>query len=135
MIKIDEKIDLSRIALAIDITSPVFYAMLKDLDKEIQRCIKKVYDEEFESGEITLKLNVEIPNAFETIPEQNEFGEMVNKTFKYRQPYFEHKVTTSLKKQFKQEGFYKEKRDIQLKDGKFIAIPIKDAQMHIDDMH
>lgn len=134
MIKIDEKRDLSKEVLDIDIESPVFYAMLKDLNKEIQRCIRKVYDEEFESGEISLKLSIEIPDAFEIIPKENEFGEMINETFKYRQPYFEHKVTTSLKKQFKQEGFYGEKRDIQYKDGKFVAIPIKDAQIHIDDM-
>lgn len=134
MIKVDEKIDLSKMTLDIDIASPVFYAMLNDLDKEIQRCIKKVFDEEFESGEISLKLSIELPNAYETIPKEDDFGEMVNETFKYRQPYFKHKVTTSLKKQFNQEGLYKEKRDIQLKDGKFIAVPIEDAQMHIDDM-
>ena len=131
MQKVDEKVDLSRRVLEIDVNSPVFNCLLQDLNKEIQRCIKKVYDEEFESGEISLKLSVEIPEAFKTIPRVNEFGEMINDTYKYRKPVFEHKITSTLKKQFKQEGIYTEERDVKFEDGKFVAIPIKDAQLNM----
>lgn len=134
MQKIDERVDLSRKVLEIGMDSPVFNCLLKDLDKEIQRCIKKVYDEEFESGEISLKLSIEIPKAFKTIPKTNEYGELINETYKYRKPLFEHKVTTTLKKQFKQEGIYTEDRDVKYEDGKFFATPIKDPQICIDDI-
>ena len=60
MIKIDEKVDLSRKALEIDIESPIFNSMLHDLNLEIKRVIEKVYNEEFENGEISLKLKLDI---------------------------------------------------------------------------
>ncbi|EPY6430841.1 hypothetical protein [Clostridium sporogenes] len=134
MQKVNERIDLSKKVLDIDIESPVFYAMLNDVNKEVQRCIKKVYDEEFESGEISLKLNISIPEAFKVIPKTNEFGELINETYKYRKPVFEHKITSTLKKQFKQEGIYEEERDVKFEDGKFIAVPIKDLQISIEDI-
>ncbi|MPN22132.1 hypothetical protein SDC9_169515 [bioreactor metagenome] len=133
MIKVDEKIDLSKRVLDIDIESPVFNAMRSDLNKEVLRCIRKVYDEEFEGGEVTLKLSIEIPEAFKIIPRVNEFGELINETYRFRQPKFEHKITSTLKKQFKQEGIYREERDVKFEDGKFIAVPIKDAQISLLD--
>lgn len=133
MFKVDEKIDLSKKVLGIEIDSPVFFCLLQDLNKEIQRCIRKVFNEEFESGEITVKLGIEIPEAFKTFPKTNEFGEIINETFKYRKPRFEHKITSTLKKQYKQEGLYSEERDVQYDGDKFVAIPIKDAQINMFD--
>ncbi|BFN03885.1 hypothetical protein [Clostridium tetani] len=132
--KIYEEVDISKKVLKIDIESPVFNAMLNDTNKEIQRCIKKVYDEEFESGEITIKLNISIPETFKTIPKVDEFGELINETYKYRRPVFKHNITSTLKKQFKQEGIYTEEKDVKYEDGEFIVVPIKDPQMSIDDI-
>lgn len=133
MYKVDEKVDLSKKVLEIDVESPVFYALMDDLNKEIQRCIFKVYNEKFEAGEISLKLSIEIPDAFQTFPKADENGEIINETFKYRKPRFEHKVTSTLKKQFKQEGIYTEDRDVQYDGVKFVAVPIKEAQMNMFD--
>lgn len=94
MRKIREEIDLSRQVLEIDIESPVFNGMLHDLNKEIRRGVDKVYDEEFESAEITVKLTLEIPQAYKHIPTTNEDGELVNETYLYRKPYFKHKIST-----------------------------------------
>lgn len=132
MEKINERLDLSRKVLDIDVDSPVFNCLLKDLNREIQRCVKKVYEEEFEAGEITVKLSLEIPEAFKTIARIDEFGEIINDTYRYRQPRFEHKITSTLKKQYKQEGIYQEERDVKFEDGKFVAVPIKDPQIRID---
>lgn len=134
MYKIDEKLDLSKKVLDININSEVFSGMLQDVNAEILRCITDVYDEKFEAGEITLKLNICLPNDYEEFPTVDEYGEEVIKTFKYRKPVFEHKVTTTLKKQYKRDGGYSDKRDIQFKDGKFVAVPIKEAQMSIEDI-
>lgn len=134
MNKISERIDLSKKVLDIDIESPVFKCLLHDLDMEIQRVIKQVYDEKFEGGEITLKLGIELPIAYENIPVSDPVtGDMVNETYRYRKPVFEHKVTTTLKKQFKNEGIFDEKRDIQFQDGRFVAVPIKKNQLSFFD--
>lgn len=136
MFKISENVDLSKKVLDIDIESPVFSEMLNNLNEEIQRTIKKVYDKEFESGEISLKLTIEIPKAFKTFPKTNEFGEIVNETYSFRAPKFDHKITTTLKKQFKQEGSYAEEREVQFEGGKFVVAPVKlkDPQMSIEDI-
>lgn len=135
MQKIDEKIDLSKKVLEININSEIFAGMLNDINMEIQRCIRNVYDEKFEAGEISLKINIALPTAYETFPSEDEFtGEKMTKSYKYRKPAFEHKITTVLKKQYKNDGNYSDKRDVQFVDGKFVAIPIKEAQMSIDDI-
>lgn len=135
MIKVSENLDLSKKVLEIDIESEIFSYMMQDLNEEIQRCVQKVYDEEFESGEISLKLNIEIPNAYENIPRTDqETGEVMYDTFKYRKPFFEHKITTTLKKQYKQDGQYTDKRDVKFEDGRYIAVPVKQAQISMYDV-
>lgn len=134
MKKISESIDLSKKVLEIDIESPVFNCMLQDMNEEIQRIIQKVYDEEFSEGEITLKLNLSIPFDYKEIPKTSEYGELINELYRYRKPRFEHKITATLKKQYKQEGLYSEEKEIKFIDGQFVAVPIEDPQLHIDDM-
>lgn len=128
------KMEYSKKVLEISIESEIFSSMLKDLNSEIQRCIEQVYDEKFESGEITLKLSIEIPESYENYPVIDINGEATVQTYKYRKPVFEHKVTTTLKQQYKRDGGYRDKRDIQFRDGRFIAIPIKDPQVSICDL-
>lgn len=131
MYKVNEREDLSRKILDIDVDSPVFSIILKDLDKEIQRVIGQVYNKEFESGEITLKLNIEIHEDTETFPKQGLPGEFKTETFKYRKPFIKHNVSTTLKKQYKKEGIYTDKRDIQFIDGKYVAVPLEEAQIRL----
>lgn len=130
MRKIAENIDLSKKVLDIDIDSPIFNQMLGQLNDEILRCIRKVYDKDFAGGEIALKLSVEIPETFKIIPKvDEETGEIINETYVYRSPRFEHKIATTLKKQYKNEGVYTDEREVKFEDDKFIAVPIKDPQM------
>ncbi|MBS4538192.1 hypothetical protein GOQ27_06940 [Clostridium sp. D2Q-11] len=130
---IREKTDISKKVLEIDIDSPIFEDMLENLNREILRVVEKVYEEEFEAGEITVKLALTIPTSYKDYPAKNEFGEMVNKTFSFRKPHFEHKITTNLKKQFKQEGLYTEEKEVVFKDGKFVAMPIQEPQTSLFD--
>lgn len=134
MLKIDENIDLSKRVLDIDIKSPVFNCLLQDLNEEIQRCIKNVYEEKFEAGEISIKLTIEIPDDYKTVGRNDENGELVNDTFKYRRPKFEHKITTTLKKRYKQEGVFTGEREVIFEDGKFITVPLKNPQVTIEDL-
>lgn len=133
MEKVSEKVDLSKKVLEIDIESPVFKCMLHDLNKEIKRVIEKVYDEEFEAGEITVKLALMIPNGYKEYPRVDEFGDASFETYKYRRPHFEHKVSTTLKKQYKQEGIYSEEKEVRFKDGHYVVVPIIEPQMSIFD--
>ena len=134
MKKINEIVDLSKQVLEIDIESPVFNCMLHDLNREVQRVVDKVYKEEFEVGEITVKLTLTIPDSYKEYPKVNEFGEDVFETYKYKKPYFEHKVSTTLKKQFKQEGIYSEEREVRFEDGKYVAVPIESPQVTMFEM-
>ncbi len=133
MIKIDEKIDLSKKVLEIDIESPIFNTMLHDLNLEIKRVIEKVYDEEFETGEISLKLKLNIKDEYKEYPKVDHFGDVINETYKYRKPYFEHQVSTTLKKQYKQEGVYTEEKEVKFEDGQYIVAPIMDPQISLFD--
>lgn len=134
MNKISEKLDLSRMVLDIDIESPIFDEMRGALDKQIQKVIQLVYDGNFQSGEVSLKLNIELPTHYKTMPEvDSETGEMIEREYKYKRPVFEHKLTTTLKKQFKDEGAYSDERDVQLIDGHFIAVPFKKNQISLFD--
>jgi len=106
MRKISELVDLSKKVLDIDIESPVFNAMLNDLDEEIQRVVRSVYNGEFASGEISLKLDLKIRDAYKEIPREDVYGNMINEKYEYKKPNFEHKITSTLKKQYNQKGCY-----------------------------
>lgn len=136
MIKIDEKRDLSKRVLDIDINSPIFAGMLDDLNKEIQRVIQNVYEGKFASGEISLKLDLKIVSGFEEMPKVDEYGEMITETYKYKKPDFEHKITSTLKQQYKQEGSYSEKKEVVWDeiDKKFIVKPIRKPQLEFANL-
>lgn len=133
MQKVSEKVDLSNKVLELDIYSPIFKIMLHDLNLEMKRAIDKVFERDFEGGEITLKLKIEIPDGYKEYPKTDRYGNTTTERYVYRRPRFEHTVTTTLKKQYKQEGVYAEERDIKFVDGQYIACPIQDPQMSVFD--
>ena len=133
MIKINENLDLSKQVLTIDIDSPVFASMLGDLNGEIQRVIKKVFDGEFESGEISIKLNIEIPESYKSFARTDSYGELVNDTYKYKRPDFQHKVTSTLKKKYEQKGGFTGEREVVFLDGEYVARPLIQDQMTLED--
>lgn len=137
MKKISEMLDLSKRVLDIEIDSPVFENMLKDLNKEIQRVIKSVYNGEFAGGEISLKLNLELDDAYEEFPKNEGFGELKVERYSYKRPNFEHKITSTLKKQYKQEGCYSEKREIVWDEynEKYVAKPLVNPQIEFKELN
>jgi predicted DNA-binding protein YlxM (UPF0122 family) len=134
VIKINENKDLSKQVLEINIDSPIFNCLRQDLNEEIQRCISQVYDEKFSAGEISIKLTIELLNSYQNIPREDEYGETMQDTFLYRKPNFEHKITTTLKKRYKQEGSFTDEREVIFEDGEYKAIPLKDPQVSIEDL-
>lgn len=136
MLKIDEKVDLSREVLDIDIESPIFEEMLDNLNSQIKACIKKVFDNEFVGAEISLKMNIQIPNDYKEFPSEDPVtGKMKIKTYKYRRLTLAHKATSTLKKQFVQDGTFDEERELkQNSDGSFGAFPIENPQISFEDL-
>jgi len=133
MIKVNENVDLSKRVLTIDIDSPVFSSMLSDLNGEIQRVIEKVFKGEFESGEISVKLNIEIPESYKSFARTNEDDELVSDTYKYKRPDFQHKVTSTLKKKYEQKGEFTGEREVVFIDGEYVARPLEQDQMTLED--
>lgn len=131
---ISENIDLSKKALDIDIDSSVFEEMKSTLDCEIKRVLHKVYNNEFEAGEITLKLSITIPETYKFYPcEHPVTHEMIEQKYMYRKPIFEYKTSTALKKQYKAEGKFEEERELKEIDGEFVAVPLENPQMSMFD--
>jgi basic membrane lipoprotein Med (substrate-binding protein (PBP1-ABC) superfamily) len=135
MRKISEMIDLSKRVLDIDIESPVFNAMLNDLDEEIQRVVKSVYNGEFASGEISLKLELKIRDAYKEIPSEDIYGNIINEKYEYKKPNFEHKITPTLKKQYNSKGSYEENKEVVWDkiNEKFVVQPLMDPQIKFMD--
>jgi len=131
MRKISELLDLSKSVLDIDIESPVFNGLLNDLDKEIQRVVQSVYNGDFASGEISLKLELKIRDAYKEIPSEDIHGNVINEKYEYKKPNFEHKITSTLKKQYNQKGCYDENKEVVWDDinKKYIVQPLMDPQI------
>lgn len=126
--------DKSNAALDIRIESPIFEGMMSALNIKLNRCVKEIYDEKFESGEITLKLKVGAEEVCQTYPAVTESGEMGTKAMYYRKPVFEHDVSLTLKKTEKASGWFKENRELVLEDGVFKAVRVERPQISIEDL-
>ena len=124
---------LKTTALEIDISSPIFATLLHDLNMEIKRVIEKVYDETFSAGEISLKLRLSLNRDYKEYPIEDMFGEVSYDQYEYRRPSFEHAVTSTLKKQYKQEGFYTEEKEVVCEDGRYIIVPLREPQLSLFD--
>jgi hypothetical protein len=133
MQELSEKVDLSKKVLGVDINSPIFQSMLNKLNYQIVEVIKKVYDKEFESGDISLKITLKVPTCIEEFPAVNEFNEPVTKEYKYRSLYFKNDITTTLKKVDKTSGEYKSIKELKEDNGEFIEVPIENPQVSLFD--
>lgn len=117
----------------INIDSPIFKTMLHALDTEIKRVVESVYENEFESGDITLKLSLSFPEDSKEFPKGDELGFGDSEKYYFRKPYFKHTVSTSLKKQYKDEGAYTEDREVKLIDDEYLLVPVTEPQMNLLD--
>lgn len=130
MRKIDEREDLSRRVLEVDIDSPVFNPMLDKLNEQIIEVIKKVYNEEFESGDVSLKLTLTVPRMRKKYELEDDYGQPIVQSYEYKALQFKHNVTTTLKKVDKEEGSYWGEKELKEDgSGNFIETPIKDPQV------
>ena len=134
MKEISENVDLSKEVLNVNIDSPVFKPILDNLNEKIIEVVKKVYNEEFESGDISLKLTLTVPIETKRFPVETLPGEHPTvKTYEYKALQFEHDITTTFKKVDKEKGKYWGDKELKEDDGKFIKVPIEDPQVSMFD--
>jgi len=134
MEKVRENVDLSKQVLDIDVESPIFKQMMTDLNQEVKRVIEKVFNQEFESGDINLKLNLDIINGYQEYYDTDETtGEQIEEVYRYKKPLFKHTVTSTLQKKYKNEGGYSEDKEVIFEDGQYKVKPIINPQLNIED--
>lgn len=113
----------------INVDSPLFKEALNLLDSEIKRIVEKIYNDEFKSGEVTLKLNISLVEDFKEFPVEDELGFKENKIVYFNKPVIEHSVSTSLKKQYKEKGSISLDSEIKKIDDQFILVPVEEPQL------
>jgi hypothetical protein len=135
MRQISEKVDLSKKVLEVDVESPIFEKMFKQFNYSLIEVIKKVYDGDFESGDVTLKLTLEVPRRFKEFPVEGDIGEQPTvKMYEYKALDFNHSVSTTLKKVDKVSGSYYGEKELEKDtEGNFIEKPIEDPQITMFD--
>jgi len=117
--------------IEVNINSYIFKNMISDLNNHIQSCLKEINDENFQSGDISLKLTIEAINSNDKIVKINEDG-VVSEN--YIIPIFNYKTSLQLKKKYDNSGNFANS-ELQLieKDGKYLISPVKDSQINIMD--
>lgn len=116
----------------INVDSPLFKEAINLLDIEIKRIVEKLYEEEFKSGEVTLKLRISLVEDFKEFPVKDELGFKDNKIVYFNRPVIEHHVNTTLKKQYKEKG--KISLDSQIEknaEDVFVLVPIEEPQLDL----
>ncbi|MCQ2014674.1 chromosome segregation protein SMC [Clostridium butyricum] len=125
----DERLEMFKL----NIYSPIFEKMLKQLDVELQHVLKNVYEEKFEGGDIKLSISVEINKAENEVPKVDpKTGELVNEIIRYKRPKFEYKTNSTLKKRHEVKGEYEERKQIVYKDDEFIISGLDNPQLKLN---
>lgn len=116
----------------VTIYAEMFKPMLDNADAALKRVLNEVYGENFQGGEITIKLKVEIPEDYKNIPTVNDDGEIVPIRYVYKTPAFDYKVSTTLNKKYKTDGSYKSDKELFEEDGVFLIKEIDDPQIKMN---
>lgn len=113
----------------LDVNSPAMESAVKSLDMMLKRCLNQLMEGNFEGGEITLKLDVNVEPSVEWFPTVDKYtGENTSTAYKYRKPSIKHKATMQLKQKDECSGAYTGKVEIKEIDGDFVVFPIEDRQ-------
>lgn len=102
------------------------------LDGSIEGVLRRVFDGDFESGEITLKITLAIDEASTTLEDPDDPD---GKPYFFKRPSIKSVVTTTLKQVAKEEATY-EPYDIEVReysDGILLS-KIPSNQISIDDI-
>lgn len=118
----------------VNILNEMFKPMLESADAALKKVMNEVYGENFQGGEITIKLKIEIPEDYQEIPTVNDDGEIIPIKYRYKTPVFDYKVNTTLNKKYKADGSYRTNKELIEEDGVFKLRPLEEHQVKMDDV-
>lgn len=125
--------NLHKKEMEISIYSPMFAGAVEDIDKRIRACMAQVNDDEFEKGRITAVIDIMIDEKEATTAITSNTNQA--KIGKYNAPHIKTNITLSLtrKDQVKSDITYEKHEIVVAENGTYVAIPIKDAQVTIEE--
>jgi hypothetical protein len=120
--------------LKIELNSPIFRMMVSTFNMHLVNVLAELNAGNFEEGDINLKLTIDLQKCLEEVQAPNEIGSESKRDFWYKKPVFSHEITSTFKRRNKDKGAYNEQRALQINsEGEFVAVPIKTAQLTMDD--
>jgi len=121
---------------ALNLQSEAFSEFNQDLNARIIECLGELHDGYFVGGDITAKISIDLRTHYESYPVGiDEQGRQKSKSYKYKRPGIDYKVTLMLKKREESKGSY-DTRQMELKkkgDG-FMLAEVKQAQLTLDEV-
>lgn len=116
------------------IESPFYVDMRALFNEKLAELLMELDGGEFSEGDIALKLTIGIGVGMENVPQDDyDAGGQRQKSFEFKKPGAEWEARLTLKKTSKDKGQYQERRAFKCRDGRYIAIPVKEAQVSIDE--
>lgn len=128
-----KKENLQQSKMEISIYSPMFAPVIESIEKRIKACAGYLEGDEFEEGRISIVIDI--------IADEKEAQNIINpetntvENRKYKAPHIKYNTILKLviKDQVKDDTTF-EKLEIVKEDGKYIARPLQDAQIKIEDV-
>lgn len=125
--------NLQKQEMEISIYSPMFAGAVADIDRRIRDCIAQVNDDDFEKGRISAVIDIMVDEKEATTAITSNTNQA--KIGKYNAPHIKTNITLSLtrKDQVKSDITYEKHEIVVAENGAYIAVPIKDAQVTIEE--
>lgn len=120
---------------SINFESEIFYSTRNSLNFAIKSILEKCYSREFESGDVTIKINISVLDDYVELPAEDETGEISSALYEYRRPAFKSSIGTSLKKTSKREECYFPNAELKKVDDDFALFELPKAQIELQDLY
>ena len=120
--------------IKIELDSPTFEGLVKTFNSHLINVLAELKAGNFEEADINLKLNVALYDKSKELIDENEIGSEKKHSVFYKSPVFEHEVKSTFKRSNKDKGTYSAEIALEInEDGEFVAVPVKSAQMTMDE--
>ena len=124
-------------AFELNLKSQAFTEFCCNFNTAIIECLSELYEGNFEGGDIAAKVSIEIERGVEFFPttEMDENGKIKEKSYHYKKPNIEHKVTLTLKKRAEAKGGYvPHAMELKKDNDQYLLSPVTKAQLSLDEL-
>lgn len=123
---------MSKSEYQINSKSEILEGMHNDLNKSLSKVVREIYDENFTSGEISIKLKLNMADRFVEVIKQDSDGDRTIDNEPYRTLVIKHSVSHKLEDKDKLEGLYDEPKQIVYEDKQFKLKAVKNGQIQME---